>query len=180
MKICLLKNKLYFDEEFFIDLNRDTIAEYNLRERDEISQEEYYELIRKRALSMAYYLLARKDFPKKKLKDLLISKYKEAEIIEDILISLEDFGYLDDEEYARIYIKNHNYSKRKMEYMLRTLGIDNEIISNLLENRDEKDKEQIIKLWQKMGDREERKKIASLMRRGYTYSLIKDAINELE
>ncbi len=39
MKRYSLKgNKIYFDEEFFIDLNKQTIAEYELQKRNEISE----------------------------------------------------------------------------------------------------------------------------------------------
>ena len=54
-RYSLKGNKIYFDEEFFIDLNKQTIAEYELQKRNEISEEEYYEIIRRRVLSMGYF-----------------------------------------------------------------------------------------------------------------------------
>ena len=62
-RYSLKGNKIYFDEEFFIDLNKQTIAEYELQKRNEISEEEYYEIIRRRVLSMGYFLLSKKDYP---------------------------------------------------------------------------------------------------------------------
>lgn len=179
MKVILKRNKLYFDEYFYIDLNRDTIIEYDLKNRDEISEEEYYSLIKKRAYSMAYYLLAKRDISTKKLKDKLIEKYHEKDIIENLIVDFTNKGYLDDYEFARIYIKNHNYSKKKMEYMLFLQGIEKDIIQDLLSNYDEKDREEIKKLWIKLGNRDEQKKIMSLMRKGYNYAMIKEVIKEI-
>lgn len=67
-KYNLKGNKVYFDEEFFIDLNKQTILEYELEKRDEITEDEYKALIRKRVLSMGYFLLAKKDYPIRELK----------------------------------------------------------------------------------------------------------------
>lgn len=84
-RYSLKGNKIYFDEEFFIDLNKQTIAEYELQKRNEISEEEYYEIIRRRVLSMGYFLLSKKDYPIKEFTTKLITKYREKEIVEEII-----------------------------------------------------------------------------------------------
>ena len=104
-RYSLKGNKIYFDEEFFIDLNKQTIAEYELQKRNEISEEEYYEIIRRRVLSMGYFLLSKKDYPIKEFTTKLITKYREKEIVEEIIDEFIEKGYLDDVEYGRCYIK---------------------------------------------------------------------------
>lgn len=180
MKCNLKGNKLYFDEHFFIDLNRDTITEYDLKNRDEITHDEYLELIRKRALSMAYFLLAKRDYSSRELTDKLIAKYREKEIIHEIIDEFCERGYIDDYEYGRIYVQTHNYGKKKMEYMLYQKGLTNEMISSLMADNADREIEEIKKQWVKLGKKEKDKKILSLMRKGFEYPTIQRAIQEIE
>lgn len=59
MKYNLKGNKIYFDEFFYLDLNKQTILEFDLKKRDEISEVEYRELVKRRVESMGYFLLVR-------------------------------------------------------------------------------------------------------------------------
>ena len=58
-------------------------------------------------------------------------------------------------------------------------GVDRNIIRELLEDNQDDEIEEIKKLWIKMGNKEERKKIESLMRKGFQYSAIREAKKEL-
>lgn len=179
-KYSLKGNKIYFDEEFFIDLNKQTIVEYELQKRSEISDEEYYEIIRRRVLSMGYFLLSKKDYPIKEFTIKLIAKYREKEIVEEIIDEFIEKGYLDDREYGRGYIKTHNYGRKKMEFMLFQKGLSSDTIRELLNDNSENELEEIKRLWLRLGEKEKDKKIVSLMRKGFQYRDIKKAISELE
>ncbi len=178
MKCSLKGNKLYFDEFFFIDLNKDTILEYDLRKRTEISYEEYRELIKRRAYSMAYFLLAKRDYPSRELYQKLVQKYREKDIIADLIAEFLDRGYLDDYEYGKSYIASHNYGKKKMEFMLFQKGLTREVISSLLEDNRERELEEIKRQWEKLGNKDRDKKIMSLMRKGFEYRDIQRAISD--
>lgn len=180
MKCSLKGNKLYFDEFFFIDLNRDTITQYDLKNRDEISIEEYRELIKKRAYSMAYFLLAKRDYPSGDLKTRLISKYKERDIIEDLIADFCERGYIDDYEYGKSYVRTHSYGRKKMEFMLLKKGLSSDMIRELLDDNSDQELEEAKKQWIKLGNKEKDKKIMSLMRKGFEYSTIQRAVCELE
>lgn len=178
MKISLKRNKLYFSPTFFIDLDRKTIDEYNLKKRTEISEIEYKELITQRAYSMAYFLLARREMSSKKLKDKLIEKYKERKIIENLIEDFTQKGYLDDTQFAELYIRSHpNYSKKKMFFSLSQMGIDRDTINSFLGKYDEKD--EIIRQWERLGNKDYNKKIMSLMRKGFNYRTIREVIDDL-
>lgn len=179
-KYNLKGNKVYFDEEFFIDLNKQTILEYELEKRDEITEDEYKALIRKRVLSMGYFLLVKKDYPIREFKTKLILKYREKEIVEEIIEEFIEKGYLDDMEYGRSYIKTHNYGRKKMEFMLLQKGISLDIIKELLEENSDSELEEIKRIWLRLGEKEKDKKIVSLMRKGFQYRDIKKVISELE
>ena len=180
MKCNLKGNKLYFDEFFYIDLNKDTILEYDLKNRDEISVDEYRELIKKRAYSMAYFLLARRDYPSGDLRTKLISKYRERDIIDELIEDFTQRGYIDDYDYGRSYIRTHSYGRKKMEFMLLKKGLSSDMIRSLLDENADQEIEEAKKQWVKLGNKEKDKKIMSLMRKGFEYSTIQRAVSELE
>ena len=179
-KFNLKGNKVYFDEVFYIDLNKATITEFDLKSKEYLTNEEYESLIKLRALSMGYFLLSRQDYSIKELKNKLLLKYREKHIIDEIIEEFRGKNYLDDYEYGRSYVRNHNYGKKKMEFMLFQKGISQDIIKELMEENSENELEEIKKLWIKIGDREKEKKILSLMRKGFEYQDIKKAVSELE
>lgn len=180
MKCSLKGNKLYFDEFFYIDLNRDTIVEFDLKNKGEITEAQYRELIYRRAKSMGYFLLARRDYTKKDLYTKLVEKYRNKEIIKEIISEFAELGYMDDVEYARAYIDSHpNFSTKKLQFMLEQKGVEKEIVTKLLEGSQDRELEEIKRQWKKLGDREYQKKIASLMRKGFGYGEIQRAIKDL-
>lgn len=179
-KFSLKGNKVYFDELFYIDLNKTTITEFDLKNKEYLTNEEYEHLIRLRALSMGYFLLSKQDYSIKELKTKLLLKYKEKHIIDEIIKEFKDKNYLDDYEYGRSYVRNHNYGKKKMEFMLFQKGLSQDIIREVIGENSENEIEEIKKLWIKLGDKEKEKKILSLMRKGFEYQDIKKAVSELE
>ena len=179
-KFNLKGNKIYFDEIFYIDLNKNTITEFDLKNKEFLTDEEYEALIRLRALSMGYFLLSKQDYSIKELKTKLLLKYREKKIIDKIIEEFREKNYLDDYEYGRSYVRNHNYGKKKMEFMLFQKGVSQEIIKEIIRENSVKELEEIKKLWIRLGDKEKEKKILSLMRKGFEYQDIKKAVSELE
>lgn len=179
-KFSLKGNKVYFDELFYIDLNKTTITEFDLKNKEYLTNEEYEHLIRLRALSMGYFLLSKQDYSIKELKTKLLLKYREKHIIDEIIKEFREKNYLDDYEYGRSYVRNHNYGKKKMEFMLFQKGLSQDIIREVIGENSENEIEEIKKLWIKLGDKEKEKKILSLMRKGFGYQDIKKAVSELE
>lgn len=179
-KFSLKGNKVYFDEIFYIDLNKNTIAEFDLKNKEYLTDEEYETLIRLRALSMGYFLLSKQDYSIKELKTKLLLKYREKHIIDEIIEEFRGKNYLDDYEYGRSYVRNHNYGKKKMEFMLFQKGLSQTVIKEVIGENSANELEEIKKLWIKIGDKEKEKKILSLMRKGFEYQDIKKAVSELE
>ena len=58
-------------------------------------------------------------------------------------------------------------------------GISLSSVRELLEDNTDREMEEIQKLWERMGDKEYRKKVESLMRKGFEYSTIKKAVENL-
>ena len=60
------------------------------------------------------------------------------------------------------------------------MGLNRESIHDILYNNEENEIENIKNLWLKLGNKEYNKKVASLMRKGFTYGDIKKAISSLD
>ncbi len=180
MKVLKIqKNKILFENNVEISLQSKTIKEYKLKEGLDLEQEIYLYLLESAMLSFSYWLLAKRDYGKKELEDKLYLKYRSRNISLKILNKLEEEGYLDDEAYAISFINAHKkWGVKKLEYHLILKGINKEIIRELLTENNESQLEEIKKIWIKLGDKEERKKIESLMRKGFNYEDIKKTLRD--
>lgn len=173
----LSKNKYLFENGLSIGLNNEIINKYDLKRREELSHEEYLQVLELAALSTSYYYLAKRDYTKKEIHSKLIQKYWEKLPIAKVIKKLEEAGYIDDREFATSYVKNRKGGRKKIEYELKLKGITSEIIQEVLSSYEgEEELEDLSKAWDKLGEKEEQKKIASLMRKGFTYSDIKRVI----
>lgn len=103
---------------------------------------------------------------------------------------LERAGLLDDEAFARYWISNREQFKprgeRALRYELRQKGIDDRIIDELLQDRDEMESAyraavQRIERWRRLDPAERRRKLSGyLQRRGFGYEAIRDVWERLE
>ena len=60
------------------------------------------------------------------------------------------------------------------------MGIDRDIIQDILIDNDELEIENIKNIWKNLGNKNYRKKVESLIRKGFVYEDIKKAISSLE
>lgn len=67
-----------------------------------------------------------------------------------------------------------------MEFMLLQKGLNSNMIKELLDECSDKELEEAKKQWVKLGNKEKEKKILSMMRKGFEYSMILRAISELD
>lgn len=109
-----------------------------------------------------------------------------AELTERVFQRLEQKSYIDDEKFARFWLENRNVRKgsslRKLQAELSAKGVSREIISQLLEQTDRSDSDEIKKILAKKAKRydSEEKLIAYLARQGFRYDDIVNAIREIE
>lgn len=181
MKILeIQKNKILFENGACFSLTKDTIREYKLKESMEIDYESYKFLAESSALSFSYWLLEKRDYSKRELETKLLTKYKEKTIISKVITRLNDMCYLNDYEFAESFILSHkNWGKKKLEYQLALKGVSSSIVRELLEENIDNEISEIQRLWIRMGDKEYRKKVESLMRKGFEYGTIKKAVENL-
>lgn len=184
---------LYIDNEYALDIDKTTFLESPFDIDSKITDEELLHLINlsneNRAKQKALYLLSLKDYFSKDL----ISKLKK-DVNEEAAIKacnrMIELGYMDDERLAKRYAKDltcrKGYSAKKAEYELKRKGIDEYLIEDILAEVAPNPTQNVIdiinrKYINKLDDEKlYRRTVAALMRLGYNYDIIKDAIEEVK
>ena len=197
MKLTYKKGKgdkihISIDGEYALTVDEMYFASLYLKDGQEISEQEYAELEKtvniRRAYNCAVSLLSRRDHSKKelmrKLKEKGYSKGAEAAVEK-----LANSGYVDDERFCRLYaselIRLKGYGRKRVEQELNLKGVDREIISGVLDeiSFDTDRLSDIIKrkYLAKMTDEKGRQKaFNALLRLGYSYSEIRDALENMQ
>ncbi len=152
-----------------------------------MADEKELETAKKRAM----YLLGGKDYSKKELMDKLLKNYSR-ENCEKAVAQMEEYGYLDDERYAkklaRQYIEVRKYGKSRAKMMMIQKGLGSALADEALEQYTSDDMiDEIVSIIEKKyydrlfeegleGQKEMQKVMAALARRGYGYEDIKNAV----
>lgn len=142
-----------------------------------------------RAYEKALYLLDYRDRTFVEIKRKLLENYP-PEAVDYALERVQDLGLIDDENFARRFagemINFKNYGKKRVESELYRRGVERDIIDKVLAEFDidneEKIREIIKRKYYPVSDdkKEVAKIINALMRQGYSYSDIKNALKLTE
>ena len=144
------KIKIYIDEEYKFWLYKKELNKFSVNEDNEISLEQFeklYLLNLTRAKKQVMNILKRMD----KTRHEIIKKLQQAGYIENIIIEtleyIDGYKYIDDERYARQYVryKRDSKSKREIQNALLLKGVSKEIISQALLDEYESEDTAIIK-----------------------------------
>lgn len=168
------------DEAYFLSMGI-----YNGREVDSDELEEIKETVNiRRAYNYAVSLLARRDHSEKELMNKLHQKgYDEG--AEAALEKLRRGGYVSDERFARLYTRElqtlKKYGKKRIEQELYRKGIERDIIRVVLDETDFDENELVSLIERKYGrylsdEKGVQKTVNGLLRMGYSYSEIRDAL----
>ena len=185
------KIHLHVDSEYFMTVDEAYFVSLGLKNGQEIG-EEYLEELKenincRRTYNCAVGILSRRDHSCKELTEKLRIKGM-GEYARNAVDKLVEQGYLDDERfavsYARELIRLKSYGKRRVEQELYRKGIDRDIISTVLEECEfpsERLTELIERKYIKYLSDEKgvNKTVNALLRLGYSYSEIKDSLNEI-
>lgn len=197
MKLTYKKGKgdkihISIDGEYKLTVDEMYFASLYLKDGQEISEKEYTDLEStvniRRAYNCAVSLLSRRDHSEKELLRKLREKGY-AEGAEEAVEKLKSSGYVDDERFCRIYagelMRLKNYGRRRIEQELSRKGVSREIISFVLEEItfDSCRLSDIIKrkyLSKIIDEKGRQRTVNSLMRLGYSYGEIRDALKEID
>ena len=182
------------DGEYAFTTSIDLAARYHLKEGAQLTGEQMQEILgeallgqaKERALSLLSYRAYSRRELVKKLRERVPEETAEA-----AADRMEELGYLDDADYAARYASDLYRLKRKslshIRQALRLRGIDSGIIEQVLEPYEEEDeREQILRVIEKKYRRrleedweKNRPKVtAALMRLGFSYGDIRQALEE--
>lgn len=186
--------KVFYDKSSF-EITFDTLIHFSLYQGKEIKQVEIDEMlkyslkhqIQEKALHYITYS-PRTEFQVRQYikKHLYKQEVKDEEIVEELVGKFKEYKYLNDEEYARLFVNSRLKNKPKSRYSLQSellqKGIDKELSIKIL---DEvlPDSFEILKMAyeKKYKDEkltfEDKKKISYLQRKGFAWNDISKLIN---
>ncbi len=152
------KNKryrVYGDDTFLFSLYGKELKRYGIEEKAELS-EDVIEAIReeilvKRARERALYLLERRPMTVYMLRTKLRDNDYTEDVIHRTIQFLEEYHYLDDAEYVRMYVAAyaHKKSRRQMEYELLRKGVDRESIQAFFDEYEFSEQECLLRQFEK-------------------------------
>lgn len=186
---------------FSLDINQ--VAELGIATGKEYDEEELAELENESQFGKLYtraleYALTRprsqremRDYFYRKTRDTrtkegAVKKGLSKELTNRAYQRLSEKGYIDDVKFARFWVENRNVRKgsslRKLQMELMAKGVDKVIIEQVLGQTDRSDAEEIKKIIAKKARRydDEQKLIAYLMRQGFSYDSVKEALARLD
>lgn len=188
-KIEEQKNKnrvnIFVDDSFFCGLEKETAVIFGLKVNKEIDENELSLAIEKseekRAFEKSMNYLSKRMHSKFELKDKLLKKGFSSEVVSNTILKLEEYHYVDDDMFARLFIEqNSNLSKRMICNKLQLKGINKDIIDkNLIEIDSDAEIEKCEVLARKLlksakieNLNDKQKFVAKLVRRGFSYDVI--------
>jgi regulatory protein len=188
---------LTLDDGRTISIHEEVIVKYKLKSGMELDDDQLEKWIleadAKMAYDMALRYLAFRSRSRKQLCDYLTRKGFNSQAIEAAAGKLEEYGFLNDQDFAIRYVKDKNLGKpagrRLIAHELQSKGISQDVLDNALSHFSEKEElEQAIRLAMKYQKRfegvpskESRVKIArALQRRGFGWEAVKNALQQLQ
>jgi regulatory protein len=191
------RKNIYIDGEFALGISAETLLRFGLRTGDEIGEQKLKALQAAEELQgaqrVALQLLARRPRTEKEIRDRLREKEFGEEEIDQAVASLRKSGFLDDEAFARAFIRDQLSVRPKgplaIKRRLLLLGVKKETIDRALneafQERSQNDValDVAVKFLRKISHddpRSKRQKLAGfLSRRGFSWDVITEVMNKV-
>lgn len=187
---------IYIDGEFSFSISLELVYKENLKANEHIDIEKLKNLAGEdnyiRCKNSAIKIVERSYKSQKEMKEKLILKGYDERTIERTLQFLKEYNLLNDENYAKMYVKDKvkREGTRKIKYTLIKKGIDDNLIEEelskvLSEDIKEVALELAVKKYNILKKREDDKYRLSqklyrfLMTKGYDFDLISEVVKEV-
>lgn len=180
---------LYLDDEFYAGVSLELVVKYHLKTGVILEKQELDNLIledeKGKALSKAVKYLGANLKTKKQLRDYLKKKEYNPQTIDFVISKMEEYDYLNDENFAKAYILTYGkkYGKLKLKSELKLKGVSDEIIDKYLDNFKSENIESVALKYLKNKERtfDTFQKLSRfLYSRGYEFDDINACINSLK
>lgn len=186
------RKNLYADGEFLVGVSAETLLRFGIRTGDEIGEDKLKALQATEELqgakTVALRFLARRQRTEREVRDKLCENEFADEEIERVVENLHGLGFLNDEVFARSYIRNQLALRPKGKLVLKQklilLGVKREIIdaalTEIFQETSQEDgaTEAALKFLKKSAKsrddpRKTKQKLAAfLSRRGFTWDIV--------
>jgi len=182
---------IFIDGEFRFGLPKEIVLQHGLYEGVEITDREIDEIVhhadKAKILERAFKILHYRERSVKELRDRLMRIGFDNSLVDEVIDELIADKTLDDERFARAFVNDYTRLKPKgNRFILSELirkGVDREIITNLLDARDEGE---LIRIYiekktsnlDMKNPKERQKLVRRLLTRGFTPSIVYEIIKE--
>jgi len=190
---------VFLDGAFAFGVHQDLVLKHQLVTGRRLSPDEHLALIEEdkvmRAKGKAFDYLAHKARTETEVRRKLREKDYASGVIDQVVAYLHDRGYLDDEAYAHEYVRRRfshkGYGPVRLRMELKKRGIDRHLaetaVDRLFEENDQLPaaQAQAEKKWSRIAREDDPRKrrdklYRHLKRRGFTYDVIQQVIDEME
>lgn len=184
---------VFINEAFAFGMDIDAIIKYDIQKGNQYTEEEYRGVLHKLQYEKAKFAALRYiDYSGRTIKetrDKLCSLEFEETIVETTLEFLISYGFLDDQAYAKGFVRNRILNKkhgsRKVSYDLMMRGVGKDISQPILDQFQEEEYAGAAYLYEKRTkgktpkDYKEQMKVSRyLQSRGYSYEIIRDVMED--
>lgn len=177
--------EIYVDGESYGVLDGVVLLSHRLKVGLEIEEEELFKIKRESGTSFAFAdgikYLSRARHTENEVRGKLNSKGYEDEAIDGALKKLRDYGYVDDEGYAKAYVSVYGASrgKNRLRYELSLKGVSREIIEGVLPDDEYRSAYLLAEKKKSRYDSTE-KLVRYLLSRGFEYEVARRVASEVE
>ncbi len=190
-----VKNKkrmsIFIDDEYSFSANVNVVYDFGLCIGMEIDEELIHDIKFKDGVIRAYSSALRGSITTEfAMRNKLSAKEYSKDVIDEVIDRLKEYDYINDDEYVKNYIQTHiqKYGEKRIRLELYKKGINLNQYDFMLSECRNSEYEMCKNLAQKklysIGDIQKDKKynkIASFLQmRGYSYSVIKEVLEDLE
>lgn len=195
-EISFQKNKkrvnVFVDGEFVSGINFDFVIKNKLKVGQEIDENKLKMIVDESemasAFDMAASFLSSSAKTKKEVFDKLEKKGFSHSVAERVLQKLEDYGYVDDKNYANLFVRSYpTKSKRGLKNKLLLKGVTADIVEEVLfcvsdDTEEEKARVFAEKYMKSKEPNEKNLKnlFAGIVRRGFSFSVASKIVNEFK
>lgn len=188
------KNRVnvFIDEEYALSLTLDEAA--RLRKGQVLTDADVERLQGDdevtRAVDSGARFLSHRPRSVQEVRRNLVEKEFQPSVVDEALERLTTLGYLDDRAFAEFWLRDRGQFKplstRALRYELRQKGVSDAILGELLADQDEEAaayqaaQQQLKRLYGKSPDEVRQKLIGFLQRRGFSFSVAKNIMRQLE
>lgn len=189
------KNKdrvnIFLDGEFCLGCSVELMVKFNLKENKEISEHELEQLVfeneKSLALKKAVELLGKNLKTKSQMKKYLKDKGYLPQIVDYVLEKLCEYNYINDENYAKIYVRSvkNKYGKLKIINELKAKGVKESDINAVMDSFETEEKV-VFNLAEKYLKNKEinfetlSKLYRFLISKGFEYDLVLSVVNKFK